>query len=134
MIAKIFIPISFVLTCITGCASFNARTSPCYNDMNCNPRGDVHVQVYPGVESDISELVEGDCHMKKSHTSRTTSLILSIIDLPFSFMLDTVLLPFDLIIREKNYTPTKTKEKYRHDMLNDRIDELTRKEKTQKKD
>ena len=78
--------LSIALASICGCASVFIRTHP------SPPRADGPVRyVYPGVAEDLDGLVT-----RKKDVPRGCMIPVSLIDLPLSFAVDTICLPYDL--------------------------------------
>ena len=85
-IAVILIPVFFL--CLTGCTSIYSR-------------GWETGRLYPGVSQDLKEI--------RDSSGGKSFAMHSLIDLPFSFVLDTILLPFDAFsyFKENRHRPVK---------------------------
>jgi uncharacterized protein YceK len=81
--------ISVLFLCLTGCASIYSR-------------GWEKGSLYPGTGEDLKEI-------RDSTSGGRSFAMYSLIDLPFSFVLDTVLLPFDAFsyFKEGRHKPVR---------------------------
>jgi uncharacterized protein YceK len=91
---QIYLSTIIVVMMISGCASVGTRAF--------TPPG--HETFYPGLEGNYEIL-------KDESTGFTEKLFLGVLDFPFSFCLDTILLPFDTYDYYKNKHEEKSSNK-----------------------
>ena len=87
-----------IIPFFTGCASLSYRMNPSEYDHYIEPG------VYPGVRLDSDNIENNSTYKSTASNKYPQPLIsgISIFDLPLSFILDTVCLPYDMFQSNKN--------------------------------
>ena len=115
---------------VLGCTSLEQRMLACYDQISCSAiRG--ASQVFPGVERDLSGIAEGESVRQSNLFLRTIEIVVSVIDLPFSLIFDSVLFPIDLIVRDKRekiyvVNPSDSLERSRNKEIKTNLNELSK--------
>lgn len=78
--------LSMVIPYFTGCASLQYRAGESY----------ISPGIYPGVRTDIDNIKSSHNPPAEAEFVYKSMAILSIFDLPFSFIMDTICLPYDI--------------------------------------
>ncbi|MFH0854751.1 MAG: YceK/YidQ family lipoprotein [bacterium] len=85
---------------IAGCGSITYRTRPAIKGMYVSP--ELSRAVYPGVRRDIYQIKDTSSAAKWiGQGGATFFCITSILDIPLSFVIDTLCLPYDIFQSDK---------------------------------